>query len=121
MVTAPQRRYMLSGMQRPPPFTLSVLLTLGLALSGCAVPPDQGHTVDGIVMVAPPPPRVEVILAPPEAGSVWIGGYWNWVGGRHEWVPGHWSAPRPGHHWVAYEWVRQGDGWRLRPGHWERR
>jgi hypothetical protein len=21
---------------------------------------------------------------------------------------------------VPYQWVRQGDGWRLAPGHWER-
>jgi WXXGXW repeat (2 copies) len=112
---------MLSRMQRPRLFPLSVLLTFGLALCGCAVPPDQGHTVDGVVMVAPPPLQVDVIPAPPQAGYVWLGGYWNWVGGRHEWVSGHWSAPRPGYHWVGYEWVRQGDGWRLRPGHWVRR
>jgi len=49
-----------------------------------------------------------------------VGGYWNWVGNRHEWVAGHYVAPHPGHHWVAHQWVRQGDGWRLRPGHWDR-
>ena len=96
------------------------MAALGLVLSGCAVPPDQGHVVDGMVMVAPPAPQVEAKPAPPRPDSVWIGGYWNWVGGRHIWVSGHWTKPRPGHHWVAYEWVRQGDGWRLRPGHWER-
>ncbi|WP_297753462.1 hypothetical protein [Hydrogenophaga sp.] len=26
---------------------------------------------------------------------MWIGGYWNWVAGRHMWVGGHWEAPRP--------------------------
>jgi hypothetical protein len=88
--------------------------------AGCAIPPDQRHYVDGVVMVPPPPPQVEVIGPAPHAGYVWIGGYWNWTGGRHEWIDGHWVAPRPGHHWVAYEWVRQGDGWRLKPGHWER-
>ena len=71
-------------------------------------------------MVAPPAPRLEVIGEPPQTGSVWIGGYWNWVGNRHEWVPGHWAAPHAGHHWVAYQWVRQGDGWRLKGGRWER-
>lgn len=95
-------------------------LSLTVALSACAIAPDQRHSVDGVVMVAPPPPQVEVIPPPPAAGYVWIAGYWNWVGGRHAWVAGHWVAPRPGHHWVAYGWVRQGDGWRLRPGHWER-
>lgn len=119
MVTAPLRRYA-SGMNRIRLVTLSVLAAYGLAAAGC-VPPDQGHVVDGVVMVAPPAaPLVDVIPAPPQPGYLWIGGYWNWLGGRYVWVPGHWTAPRPGHHWVAYEWVRQGDGWRLRPGHWER-
>jgi hypothetical protein len=111
---------MLSGMNRIRLFSLSGMAALGLMLSGCAVPPDQGHIVDGVVMVAPPAPQVEAKPAPPQPDSVWIGGYWNWVGGRHIWVSGHWTTPHPGHHWVAYEWVRQGDGWRLRPGHWER-
>jgi WXXGXW repeat (2 copies) len=111
---------MLSGMNRIRHFSLLGLAALGLALSACAVPPDQGHVVDGVVMVAPPAPQVEVKPAPPQPDYVWIGGYWNWVGDRHTWVSGHWTPPRPGHHWVAYEWVRQGDGWRLRPGHWVR-
>jgi hypothetical protein len=117
---------MLSSMNRrrlvslPGLFSLWGMAALGLALSACAVPPDQGHVVDGVVMVAPPAPKVEVMPAPPQPDYVWIGGYWNWVGGRHTWVSGHWTTPRPGHHWVAYEWVRQGDGWRLRPGHWVR-
>jgi hypothetical protein len=89
-------------------------------LSACVVAPDQRHYADGVVMVAPPAPQVEIIGTPPQAGYVWIGGYWNWVGGRHQWVAGHWVAPRPGYHWVAYEWVRQGDGWRLRRGRWQR-
>jgi hypothetical protein len=36
-------------------------------------------------------------------------------------VPGRWVAPRRGYHWVAAELVRQGDGWRLHRGHWQRR
>jgi WXXGXW repeat (2 copies) len=93
---------------------------VAMALPGCVVAPDQAHYAGGVVMVAPPPPRVEVIGVAPTPGYVWIGGYWNWVGGRHEWVAGHWAAGRPGRHWVAHVWVRQGDGWRMRPGHWER-
>jgi hypothetical protein len=95
-------------------------LLIGMGLSGCVVVPDQGHYAGGVVMVAPPPPRVEVIGVAPTPGYVWIGGYWNWVGGRHEWVPGRWEAGRPGHHWVAHPGVRQGAGGRMRPGHWER-
>jgi hypothetical protein len=95
-------------------------LCIGIALGGCVVVPDQRHYAGGVVMVAPPAPQVEVVGTPPQSGFVWIAGYWNWVGDRHTWIAGHWEAPRPGHHWVAYEWVRQGDGWRLKPGRWER-
>ena len=63
-------------------------LVLGMALAGCVVVPDQRHYADGVVMVAPPAPRVEVIGVAPEPGYVWVGGYWNWVGGRHEWIAG---------------------------------
>lgn len=97
---------------------LAAGLIVGFSLSGCVVAPDQRHYADGVVMVAPPAPQVEVIGPPPQAGYVWIGGYWNWVGGRHVWVGGHWDPGRPGYHWVAHEWVREGDGWRLKPGHW---
>jgi len=95
-------------------------LVISLGLPGCVIAPDQSHYAGGVVMVAPPAARVEVIGVAPAADSVWIGGYWTWLGGRHEWVAGHWVAGRPGHHWVAHTWVRQGDGWRMRPGHWER-
>ncbi|HEY0745971.1 MAG TPA: hypothetical protein VGD63_04675 [Steroidobacteraceae bacterium] len=99
---------------------LVVGMACGAALPGCVVVPNQGHYAGGVVMVAPPPPRVEVIGVAPEPGYVWVGGYWGWVGGRHEWVSGHWVEGRPGRHWVPHAWVREGDGWRLRPGHWER-
>jgi hypothetical protein len=95
-------------------------LMLSVALPGCVVVPDQGHHAGGVVMVAPPAPRVEVIGTAPYSGYVWVGGYWNWVGGRHVWVAGHWAAGRHGYHWVDHSWVRAGDGWRMRPGHWER-
>jgi len=95
-------------------------LVLSMILVGCVVVPDQRHGADGVVMIAPPAPRVEVIGTAPYPGYFWIGGYWNWVGGRHEWVGGHWEAPRSGRHWVGHQWVRQGDGWRMKPGHWER-
>ncbi|HLW24265.1 MAG TPA: hypothetical protein VKT22_07895 [Steroidobacteraceae bacterium] len=98
---------------------------LGLAaLSGCyvragvAVPAPAVYV--GAVSVAPPPPQAEVIGVPPQPGFVWIGGYWNWVGGRHVWVGGHWVAPRPGYRWVPHEWVHAEGGWRLREGHWAR-
>jgi len=101
-------------------FRLASCLLLTVALAGCVIVPDQRHYAGGVVMVAPPPPREEVIGVAPVPGYVWMGGYWGWVGDRHEWVPGRWAPPRPGRHWAGHQWVRQGDGWRMRPGHWER-
>jgi hypothetical protein len=95
-------------------------LVIAMTLPACVVAPDQGHYAAGVVMVAPPAPRVEVAGAPPYSGYVWVGGYWDWVGGRHVWVSGRWVAPKRGRHWVDYTWVRDGDGWRMHPGHWER-
>lgn len=93
---------------------------LSLALTACVVVPDQRHRPGGVVMVAPPAPREETRVVAPAPDSVWIGGYWAWVGGRHEWVNGHWAPGRPGFHWVPHSWVRQGDGWRMHEGHWQR-
>ena len=109
-------------MHRVQSVALSLLagLLLAAALDGCVVVPDQRHYAGGLVMVAPPAPREEIIGIAPAAGYVWIGGYWSWVGNRHEWVGGHWERPRPGRIWVAHQWVRQGDGWVLRRGHWDR-
>ena len=98
---------------------MSAIIAL-TGLTGCVVVPDQRHYAGGVVLVAPPAPRVESIGVAPTPGYVWIDGYWNWVGDRHEWVPGHWTMPRYGRHWVAHQWMRRGDGWYLRPGHWER-
>jgi hypothetical protein len=47
------------------------------ALAGCVVAPDQRHYADGVVMVAPPAPLVEVSGVSPKPGYVWIAGYWN--------------------------------------------
>jgi hypothetical protein len=103
---------------------------LSLALAGCVVAPAQPYYGGAPaqpyyggapVMVAPPPPQVEVVGVSPVAGYIWIGGFWNWVGGRHVWVGGHWEAPRPGQRWVPHQWVREGGGWRLHEGHWDRR
>ena len=104
--------------------TLARTLLLGFlfatAMSACVVVPDQRHYAGGVVLVAPPLPREEIIGVAPVPGYVWIGGYWNWVGNSHQWISGYWAAPRRGRVWVAHQWVRQGDGWRLTGGRWVR-
>lgn len=101
-------------------FVLSALVA-ALMLSGCVVAPaPMGRPYyREPVMVAPPPPRVEYMGSPPIVGQVWLGGFWNWTGNRHEWVPGHWDTPRPGQGWVPHRWEQDGDRWRLQGGHWE--
>jgi hypothetical protein len=123
--TAPTRRVALAG-----------VLLVGLSLSACIVVPsgrhyggyggyggpggNPGNPGDDVVSVAPPAPQVDVVIAAPGPGYFWIGGFWNWVGGRHLWVGGHWQAHRPGYFWTPHAWQRHGQGWRARPGQWQR-
>lgn len=94
-------------------------LLMAAGLTGCVVAPVHRPYYAEPVVVAPPAPRVEYYGSPPVTGQIWIGGFWNWVGNRHEWVPGHWEAPRPGYRWVPHRWTPEGDRWRLQGGHWE--
>ncbi len=105
-------------------FVLSSLcgLFLALSVSACVVYPARGPYVAGVVTVAPPVAPVEAVGVAPVPGYAWIGGYWNWVGGRHVWVNGYWAAPpHPGYFWRPNVWVRTGAGWRLRAGYWAHR
>jgi WXXGXW repeat (2 copies) len=101
----------------------AIVAALSAALSACVVypyPPAHAYYVGGPVAMAPPPPVVETYGVAPTPGYVWIGGYWNWVGGQHVWVGGHWDAPRPGYRWEPHHWVHAGDGWHLAGGRWVR-
>ena len=53
---------------------------------------DYGYYTRDTVIVTPPP-RVEYRGRPPVSSYIWIDGYWNWVGHRHDWVPGYWAPP----------------------------
>ena len=92
---------------------------VALSLAGCVVYPARVGYVGDVVYDAPPAPIVETYGVAPGPGYFWIGGYWNWVGGRHEWVGGHWAEPRRGYRWEPHRWEHAGGGWRQRPGHWE--
>jgi hypothetical protein len=92
----------------------------GMLLVGCVVAPSQPYYGEP-VLVAPPPPRVEVIGVAPGPGYVWIDGYWGWSGHRHEWRPGRWEHGRPGHHWRPHRWERDGRHWKEHRGRWDRR
>jgi hypothetical protein len=98
---------------------MAVLALASVTLTGCVVAPAPRYYGE-TVMVAPPPPQVEVVGVAPAPGYVWLGGYWDWVGGRHVWVGGHWEAGRPGFHWVPHRWVPYRGGYRMAAGHWAR-
>lgn len=97
-------------------------------LSGCAVVPAtpvygtgyyDGEYIAGAS--APPAPYVETIPVAPFVGAIWIGGFWDWVGGRHVWRPGHYEHPRPGFAYHQPGWHAGPDGrWMLHRGGWER-
>jgi hypothetical protein len=95
---------------------------LCLLVSACVVAPTPGGLYVGpAIAAAPPPPQVEYYGAAPAPGFFWIGGYWNWVGGRYAWVGGHWERPRPGYRWEGRRWVHGRDGWHMNGGRWVRR
>ena len=99
-------------------FGSAAALVVALSLGGCVVEPMRVHFVGDVVATAPPAAVVETYGVAPAPGYFWMGGYWNWVGGRHEWVGGHWAEPRAGFRWEPHAWVRVNGGWRLREGHW---
>jgi hypothetical protein len=101
---------------------LAAVLLLSATLGGCVVyPAGEPEYYGAAGPVAPPAPVVETYGVAPSPGFFWVGGYWNWAGGRHVWVGGHWEAPRAGYRWAPHHWVQRRDGWHLAPGHWARR
>jgi hypothetical protein len=108
--------------KRWPQLALIASALASLALSGCVVAPaaPPAHVHYDRVIVAPPPPRVEVVGVAPYPGHIWIGGHWGWHGKGHHWVPGRWEAPRHGHRWVPHRWEKHHDHWREHHGRWER-
>jgi WXXGXW repeat (2 copies) len=83
---------------------LTTAAVLGLTMSACVVVPRpySDYPSSGVYADAPPPaPRYDVVPVAPFVGAIWIGGYWNWYGGRRVWVPGRWVPP---HHHHGYRY-----------------
>ena len=81
----------------------------------------DGWRSDGVVTIAPPPPRHEVIVysSRPSIDFVWVPGYWNWYGGRHVWIGGRWDRPpHRNRHWESPRWERRHGGYRFIEGRW---
>lgn len=99
------------------------MLVFGTGLAGCVVAPyphQRGHEDGGVVVVEPPPVRIERPGPPPAVGYLWIEGFWNWSGGRHVWMPGHWEPQRQGQRWEPRRWERGQRGREQRGGEWRR-
>jgi len=72
---------------------------------------------------APPPPRYEVVPAPPPGRHsfvVWDPGHWNWDGRQWIWIPGHYEErPHPHAVWVVGHWAPRHGQWVWIPPHWQ--
>lgn len=88
----------------------------------------ENHTADrqvGYVVQTPPPSPTsapyESIPARPSNESVWVAGYYDYVGGdQYRWVPGHWEVPPPGYRtWAPPTWQQTGNGYTYVRGHWQ--
>lgn len=77
----------------------------------------HGQVSVGIVIGAPPPPRVvAVIPARPGPEFFWVEGYWYPVGHHYKWHPGYWTRPPyEGARWVP----PRHDGERYFGGYWD--
>jgi hypothetical protein len=71
------------------------------------------------IIVAPPPPRSEVVPAP-RRGFEWAPGHWEWRNRRHVWTAGHWVQARRGYSYEAPRWVENNGRWNMNQGRWVR-
>jgi hypothetical protein len=91
---------------------LGLVLVLAAALGGCVVHGEARVRPVAVVEVdsAPPPPEPvyeqEVTIVQP--GMIWIGGRYNWEGGRWVWARGHYERERAGYMWAPGRWDMRG-------------
>jgi hypothetical protein len=95
-------------------FIRATLLVAVLLVTASAI---RAQVSVGIVIGAPPPPRVAVVVpAQPAPESVWVAGYWYPAGKHYHWHEGYWTRPPyEGARWVA----PRHDGERFYAGYWD--
>ena len=74
------------------------------------------------VYIGTPPPAViyEEPGPPPNAGFVWMEGYWAPVGHHYKWVRRHWERlPFEGAYWTHPHYDHDREGWEMHDGHWD--
>ena len=92
-----------------------VAYTAPACVVGEARAPERGVVVNG----PPPAPIEERSPPPPGRASIWIAGYWHWVGDRYAWIPGHWDRPPVGMKgWQRPHYSFVDGTYRYEPGVW---
>lgn len=102
---------------------MRLLFTLPLVLA-CTVTLTVDATLyrrpsRGQVVTEPPPPldaETEEPGQPPENGSVWVSGHWEWEG-SWTWKPGRWAKPRENHVWEPPVCVAMDGTYEYYPGY----
>ncbi len=80
-------------------------LIAAVLLAALPVITDAAVFVGVSVNIAPPVLPVYVQPPCPEAGYMWVPGYWAWGDDDYYWVPGTWAlAPTPGLLWTPGYW-----------------
>lgn len=93
------------------------------ALAAAATLPAFGQVnininVPGLVQMAPPPPRYEVMPGP-RPGQVWVPGRWVWNDRDYVWQAGRWQQDRPDYVYAPGRWVQASGGWRWVDDQWK--
>ncbi len=77
----------------------------------------RSNDENSLIGVAPPRARYERRPSA-RSGYVWVPGYWDWRGNRHEWVSGTWIPGRPGYTYSQPRWMQQDGQWYMEQGRW---
>jgi hypothetical protein len=87
-------------------FLRGLMPALAVAVLAAAPAVSSAGVFVGVsVDIAPPPLPVYLQPPCPEAGYIWVPGYWAWDDGAYYWVPGTWVLPpRVGLLWTPGYW-----------------
>ncbi|HMD29032.1 MAG TPA: hypothetical protein VKH13_10730 [Steroidobacteraceae bacterium] len=101
---------------------IAVLLAMSAACTVTATAPRvvvQPPIAEVVVARPPPPLQVEVVPVAPGPNWIWQPGHWRWEHNEYVWRPGHYEKrPAATAYWVRPEWVARNGQWVFQPGHW---
>jgi hypothetical protein len=79
-----------------------------------------GYVPVGVIEIAPPPWRTEVIGVTPGPGFLWTPGFQAFRDGAYVWTPGSWlRPPGEGFGWVEPHYLGAGGRFFFQPGRWD--